>query len=487
MRVAITENDGNTVIVTSGSPFTVSAGSTPPAGQAVLMSPVPAAVGPVRRSGCAAARGAAVATGVANPTAVAQHRPRPRRPEHRRQRRSSSARSAGTSPCGARSRRPTTPTAQPAPSTSSPSSSTSPAWCPTSRRPAGERSGGAGPQGQPWGFQELEAQAVAARSYVMAGPRLLRRVRRHLRPLPARPIGASLNESPVTDLADQDTAGQVMEFPAGRWPPPSTRRRPGGYTAAGTFPAVPDAGDSVCVPGACNPNHTWTASVPVSTIESTWPQLGTLESITITGRNGFGDWGGRVTGADPGRAPSSNVSLTGDGFAAALGLKSDWFTVTIVADQPGGGHGRHPPTPAATGWRRATVASSPSVTPASRARPTGSPSPSRSWAWPPPPTAGATGWWPPTAASSPSATPPSTARPAASHLNQPIVGMAATPDGGGYWLVASDGGIFTFGDAAFYGSTGGHAPQPADRGHGRHPRRPGLLAGGLRRRHLHLR
>jgi hypothetical protein len=40
------------------------------------------------------------------------------------------------------------------------------------------------------------------------------------------------------------------------------------------------------------------------------------------------------------------------------------------------------------------------------------------------------------------------------HLNQPIVGMALTPDGQGYWLVASDGGIFTFGDAQFYGSTG---------------------------------
>jgi hypothetical protein len=39
-------------------------------------------------------------------------------------------------------------------------------------------------------------------------------------------------------------------------------------------------------------------------------------------------------------------------------------------------------------------------------------------------------------------------------LNKPIVGMAATPDGHGYWLVASDGGIFTFGDAGFFGSTG---------------------------------
>jgi hypothetical protein len=40
------------------------------------------------------------------------------------------------------------------------------------------------------------------------------------------------------------------------------------------------------------------------------------------------------------------------------------------------------------------------------------------------------------------------------HLNKPVVGMASTPDGAGYWLVASDGGIFAFGGAKFYGSTG---------------------------------
>jgi IPT/TIG domain len=48
------------------------------------------------------------------------------------------------------------------------------------------------------------------------------------------------------------------------------------------------------------------------------------------------------------------------------------------------------------------------------------------------------------------------------HLNAPVVGIAPTPDGGGgYWLVASDGGVFTFGDAAFFGSTGGlHLNRP---------------------------
>ncbi len=59
-------------------------------------------------------------------------------------------------------------------------------------------------------------------------------------------------------------------------------------------------------------------------------------------------------------------------------------------------------------------------------------------------------------------------------LNQPVVGMAAVPGRGGYWLVAADGGIFTFGDAGFYGSTGslhlnapvvGMAPTPDGRGY----------------------
>src|SRR5207248_1807110 len=40
-------------------------------------------------------------------------------------------------------------------------------------------------------------------------------------------------------------------------------------------------------------------------------------------------------------------------------------------------------------------------------------------------------------------------------LHNPIVSIAATPTGNGYWLVAADGGIFTFGSARFYGSASG--------------------------------
>ncbi len=67
----------------------------------------------------------------------------------------------------------------------------------------------------------------------------------------------------------------------------------------------------------------------------------------------------------------------------------------------------------------------------------------------------ATGYWTVTADGAVTAFGvPSYGSAASFHLNNPIVGMASTPDGKGYWLVASDGGVFAFGDAHFYGSTG---------------------------------
>jgi hypothetical protein len=72
-------------------------------------------------------------------------------------------------------------------------------------------------------------------------------------------------------------------------------------------------------------------------------------------------------------------------------------------------------------------------------------------------------------------------------LNQPIVTMATPADGGGYWLVASDGGIFSFGNAAFHGSTGnirlnqpivGMAPTPSGNGYWLAARDGGIFAFG---------
>ena len=63
----------------------------------------------------------------------------------------------------------------------------------------------------------------------------------------------------------------------------------------------------------------------------------------------------------------------------------------------------------------------------------------------------------------------------------PVSASAAEPHvgAGGYSLVASDGGIFSYGNASFYGSTGGlHLAAPIV-GMAATPRRRRLLAGGL--------
>ena len=49
-------------------------------------------------------------------------------------------------------------------------------------------------------------------------------------------------------------------------------------------------------------------------------------------------------------------------------------------------------------------------------------------------------------------------------LQRPVVGIVPTKDDGGYWLDASDGGIFAYGDTQFYGSIPGLGLHPAGSG-----------------------
>ena len=73
-------------------------------------------------------------------------------------------------------------------------------------------------------------------------------------------------------------------------------------------------------------------------------------------------------------------------------------------------------------------------------------------------------------------------------LNQPVVGMTRAPVGKGYWFVAADGGIFAYGpNAGFFGSTGsirlaqpivGMATTPTGKGYWLVARDGGLFAFG---------
>ncbi len=99
----------------------------------------------------------------------------------------------------------------------------------------------------------------------------------------------------------------------------------GGYTAGGTFPAVVDDGDAT----PNNPYHSWSASTTLSAIASA---LGTgpIGSITVTGRNGLGQDGGRVTQVTVVTTTGARSTFTGAQVRAALGLKSDWFSLSGI-------------------------------------------------------------------------------------------------------------------------------------------------------------
>ena len=86
---------------------------------------------------------------------------------------------------------------------------------------------------------------------------------------------------------------------------------------------------------------------------------------------------------------------------------------------------------------------------------------------------------------SPSATPTSTGRTATS-AQLPRGRRASTPDHGGYWLVAADGGVFSFGDAGIPRLDGWTPTEPARCRHGVDAGRQRLLAGRRRRRDLPL-
>jgi SpoIID/LytB domain protein len=306
-----------------------------------------------------------------------------------------------------------------------------------------------GPQGQPWGFQQSEAQTVAARSYVEADPMGYGGYADTCDQTCQSYPGMKW-ENATSTLAAADTAGQVMVID-GTSTVATTEysASSGGYSAGAQFPAVVDAGDAICISSTvCNPNHSWTVSIPVSQVQAAYPQIGTLDAIDITSRNGLGDFGGRVneltlTGS------SGSVSETGNAFAAAFNLMSNWFT---VGDQPSGGVGGY--------WINAADGGVFSFGNAQFYGSTGGMTLNK-------PVVGmaathdAAGYWEVASdggifsfgdaaffGSVPQVLAPG------QQLNQSIVSMAATPDGGGYWLVASDGGIFNFGDADFYGSTG---------------------------------
>jgi SpoIID/LytB domain protein len=332
--------------------------------------------------------------------------------------------------------------------------------------------GSAGPQGMNWGFQELEAQAVAVRSYVLAN---LGGYGGYADTcdLSCQTYRGTEYETSTTIAAADDTAGQVMVMPNGTVATTEYSASTGGYTSSANqqspFNAVTDDGDAICISGACNTNHQWTTSVSAASIQNAFPQIGTFISIPASGYTADPghpyDFGyGRVDTISI-QGSAQTITIPGTQFYVNLGLNSDLFSIagqngsSVSISGQGWGHGIGMGQWGALGyaigqdhgegnWSYSQILSH-FYSPAQLANLPNTSSFGQT-------SGGVGGYW--VNASDGGVFSFGNAQFHGStggmRLNAPVVGMASTHDAGGYWEVATDGGVFSFGDAQFHGSTG---------------------------------
>ncbi len=192
-----------------------------------------------------------------------------------------------------------------------------------------------GDRNGPWGIQALAVQAVAARSYVLTedrGPGYW-----HTCDSAACQVyGGAAQWSPAgggrmledyrSDEAVINTAGEVrLRASDGGIARTEYSASTGGWTAGGSFPAVEDQGD----PLPDNPNYLWHYDVSAKALQDYFPQVGTVTRISVTGRNGLGQWGGRATQVII-EGTNGSAATDGDTVNWLLGLGTDWFEVSSI-------------------------------------------------------------------------------------------------------------------------------------------------------------
>ena len=97
----------------------------------------------------------------------------------------------------------------------------------------------------------------------------------------------------------------------------------GGWTSAGSRPyLVPEADPYDDF--SANPVHDWSLRLGADRVHDVYPGIGRLQRLHVIRREGHGQWGGRVVSVvlDGSRR---DLTLSGDTFRAAFGLRSTWF------------------------------------------------------------------------------------------------------------------------------------------------------------------
>lgn len=184
-----------------------------------------------------------------------------------------------------------------------------------------------------WPADALAAQAVAARSYAAQNRATAPagRVNDTCDTTSCQVYSGLQTETSSSDKAVANTAGQTLTW-LGQPAFAQFGSSNGGWSADGGQPylvAKADPYDGV-VPNSAN---TWTNSIPVASIESHWPSIGSYQRLRILSRDGNGEWGGRVLQASI-EGSAGSVTVTGTTIRSALGLRSEWFIPTNPRSAP---------------------------------------------------------------------------------------------------------------------------------------------------------
>lgn len=187
-----------------------------------------------------------------------------------------------------------------------------------------------------WHQQALRSQAVAARTYAAFARRAAEDRYWHVCDTTSCQVYGGLRAETASSNRAVNATARVVLRSDGRPAFTQYSASSGGWTVDGGMSylrAKKDPWDN----WTGNDNRRWRRPIGVASLESAHPQLGRLERIRVTRRDGNGAWNGRVLQAVL-EGSAGSVSVTGDDLRWRYGLRSSWFTIL--------------PTPIITSWRQ---------------------------------------------------------------------------------------------------------------------------------------
>ena len=179
-----------------------------------------------------------------------------------------------------------------------------------------------------WEPAALKAQAVAARTYAIYHRQRAREAGGGYDlcdTTSCQVYGGQGAEAASTNAAVRATGGVIRNYQGDPIIAEFSSSN-GGQTVEASLPyqrSKPDPYDD-----DVNPNRSWTTRLDGDKVAATW-RLGKLRGVRILRRDGHGLWGGRVTLLRL-AGTSRSVTISGDAFRLALGLKSTYFRIREV-------------------------------------------------------------------------------------------------------------------------------------------------------------